>query len=67
MKIFWLDGGLHAEPETADEGRAMKILFESAKREGITGDDQKTAKPEGSGCRSTARSSEQSVEFIVRN
>jgi hypothetical protein len=35
MKVFWLDGGLHAEPETPEEGQALHVIFESAKRDPI--------------------------------
>jgi hypothetical protein len=35
MRIFWYQGGLHAEPETPEEGMAMRLLFEGAQRSTI--------------------------------
>jgi hypothetical protein len=35
MRIFWYQGGLHAEPETPEEGMAMRLLFEGARRSTI--------------------------------
>ena len=35
MKIFWWQGGLHAEPETPEEGKAMRALYDAARRTSI--------------------------------
>jgi hypothetical protein len=47
MKVFWWQGGLHAEPESAEEGKAMMLLWNSVQRTSISGDggdEAKTAK-----------------------
>ena len=44
MKVFWWQGGLHAEPETPEEGRAMQLLFENCKRSSIAADGEAGAK-----------------------
>jgi hypothetical protein len=36
MQIFWLNGGLHAEAETPEEGDALNLLYNAAKRTTIT-------------------------------
>ena len=35
MRIFWYQGGLHAEPESPEEGRAMRLVWDSVKRASI--------------------------------
>lgn len=35
MKIFWWQGGLHAEPETAEEGAAMRLLSDAVRSTSI--------------------------------
>lgn len=32
MKAFWLDGGLHIEPESPDEGRSLRVLWRTMRR-----------------------------------
>lgn len=31
MKVFWLEGGLHCEPETKEERSALALLLNSVK------------------------------------
>jgi hypothetical protein len=31
MKVFWWQGGLHAEPETKEEQKALVLLLDSMK------------------------------------
>ena len=58
MKIFWLDGGLHAEPETAEEGKALQIVYYSAQRSSSVADVP--LGPKTSAGASTERSSQPS-------
>jgi hypothetical protein len=32
MKIYWWMGGLHFKPDTEQEGKAMELLFNAAKK-----------------------------------
>ena len=32
MKVFWWQGGLHAEPETREERAALKTLWEGIRK-----------------------------------
>ena len=32
MKVFWWQGGLHAEPETREEGAALKTLWQGIRK-----------------------------------
>jgi hypothetical protein len=45
MKVFWWQGGLHAEPETSEEGRALRVLYDSAKRWSIAAEGSSSPKP----------------------
>lgn len=55
MKVFWWQGGLHAEPETAEEGKAMRLLYDSIKRTSIAADGDDGPKQCTGGGRSTSR------------
>ena len=47
MKCFWWQGGIHIEPESAEEGKAMRLLYDAAKRTSIAadgGDGPKTSR-----------------------
>jgi hypothetical protein len=35
MRIFWLQGGLHFEPDTPEEGQALRVVFETSARSSI--------------------------------
>ena len=65
MRIFWYQGGLHAEPESPEEGGAMRLIWDSIKRASIgaegAGDGPKDCKP------SCSSKGEQSAEFGVIN
>jgi hypothetical protein len=39
MKVFWWQGGLHAEPETSEERKAMALLLGSAQLTSIANAD----------------------------
>ena len=68
MKAFWWQGGIHLEPETPEEGRAMRLLYDSVKRTSI-GAEGKSSEPKSidSGCGSSARLREQLVEDTIAN
>jgi hypothetical protein len=40
MRVYWWQGGLHADPETADERQALMSLWNGAKRGRNTEDVQ---------------------------
>lgn len=65
MKIFWWQGGLHVEPETPEEGKAMQTLYKAAKRWSIAGEGGRG--PKGPGVSSSSPSSEQLSEQVVGN
>jgi len=32
MKVFWLDLGIHIEPETIEENKALQLIWDSVKK-----------------------------------
>jgi hypothetical protein len=32
MKVFWLNGGLHAEPESTEEHAALSLIYRSVRK-----------------------------------
>jgi hypothetical protein len=32
MKVFWLNGGLHAEPESTEEHAALSVIYRSVRK-----------------------------------
>jgi len=61
VKVFWWQGGLHAEPETVEEGKAMRLLYDTVRRFSIAakgGDGPKKLKAANPGAERTARVSE---------
>lgn len=49
MKAFWWQGGLHFEPETPEEGNAMRLLYDSTKKSSI-GAEGSGSGPKQPGC-----------------
>jgi hypothetical protein len=37
MKVLWINGGLHAEPELPGEAEALRVLWKSARRTSMGG------------------------------
>jgi len=58
MKIFWWQLGLHLEPETSEESKALRLLVNNAKLTTIGADPS---------LESTGVLCQQSLESIVRN
>jgi len=68
MRIFWWQGGLHFEPETAEEGKAMRLLYGNASRTTIgAGGEPDVPKSSDSSNASPAGSCKKTVEDIVTN
>jgi hypothetical protein len=44
MKIFWWQGGLHAEPETEDERKALVLLSDGSRRSNLASESTGTKK-----------------------
>lgn len=40
MKVFWLDGGLHAEPESTEEHNALSLIYHAVRRTSLTEETQ---------------------------
>lgn len=43
MKVFWLDCGIHVEPETPEETRALIVLWDGIRKEISVAPSQKKA------------------------
>jgi transposase-like protein len=66
MKVFWWQGGLHAEPETPEEGRALRLLYDAACRTSIAaeGAGSEPKSPHG-GASLTSRIPQQPLEHVI--
>jgi hypothetical protein len=58
MKVFWWQLGLHLEPETVEETKALRLLVDNVRFSSIVADPSL----EGTGVLC-----QQSLEYIVRN
>jgi len=63
MKVFWWQGGLHAEPETPEEGRALRMIYDATKRWSIAGKGGNG--PKVTGASLSRVSSEEVLEHLV--
>jgi hypothetical protein len=69
MKAFWYQGGLHFEPETPQEGAAMRLLYDSVRRSSV-GAENAGEGPKAPGEGANSKSSvltEQFSEGLVAN
>lgn len=60
MKVFWWQNGLHFEPETGDERKALSLLLESAKLTRLSAE-------EDSGCTPASPLGNHRAESLVTN
>jgi hypothetical protein len=67
MKVFWWQGGLHAEPESPEEGKALMLLWKSIHRSsiGAEGANDQPKSVNGSSCSSPARESKEVLKSFV--
>jgi hypothetical protein len=64
MKVFWWQGGIHVEPETPEEAKAMRTLYDAAKRSSIAAEGSSEPKEPKE---LAASISKESVELLVGN
>lgn len=67
MRVFWWQGGLHLDPETAEEGKALQVLCDSSYRTTIGADGNPDEPKDAQGHRTLSRSCvvEQPPELFI--